>query len=381
MRLEDIEQLKTPYLRAGADKTARFASAIKADVPKAALLANSILGDLDQQSFGIRWWKGISKHHSILIGDYLYQCASSIQTNMVEARLHFLELLDAWEKIDQRLANSVSLTPRGSLSVKHPPSQAPIDELPNAFEGLHLGGFFRAIGSALDCLGAAIAGVIGLPIYLRKAGISEVRTKLLALKAGRKSIPSFQIEFRDFFKELVEQSGPSDWMLWTLQYRHMLVHRGRRRIWKGLLSRDVVLLDANGEPIPRSQAVTHLTISPDESDVEAMVKAKRIAVLNERAEDTLSGVFASCREVANNSCEHLISIWNLRKSQPDLLHQPLHQWEGMPRDNKFKGYLPDSIIVDPVRISGHSIEWHRIQAAALLDKDRHLWNDLKPLKR
>ena len=69
-------------------------------------------------------------------------------------------------------------------------------------EGLHLCGFFRAIGSSLDCLGAVIIGVLGLDTSLRHSSIDIAERTLLAVKDSGTPGTALQIEFRDFFEDL-----------------------------------------------------------------------------------------------------------------------------------------------------------------------------------
>jgi hypothetical protein len=90
MREEEINALSEPYIiqeRGEVDR--RFNSAIGADVPSAAQLTREILHDLDETSFGVSWWKSLNTEERILISDYLYQCANSIEINLGEAKLQY----------------------------------------------------------------------------------------------------------------------------------------------------------------------------------------------------------------------------------------------------------------------------------------------------
>jgi hypothetical protein len=153
MRQEEINKLKEPYTQPKSLLDRRFESAIGTDVPSASKLVVKILDDLDTQSFGISWWKSMPVEERILISDYLYQCAEGVEKNLVEAKLHYLEWLDARERMNNFIADSIKIDSSGDPYQKLPPVNAPIDELPNALEAMHICGFFRAIGSSLDCLG------------------------------------------------------------------------------------------------------------------------------------------------------------------------------------------------------------------------------------
>ena len=101
---------------------------------------------------------------------------------MVEAKLHYLEWVDARERMNNFIADSIKIDASGNPYQKLPPVKAPIDELPNALEAMHICGFFRAIGSSLDCLGGVIIGVLGLKAPLRKNDILKARQALAKIK-------------------------------------------------------------------------------------------------------------------------------------------------------------------------------------------------------
>jgi len=162
MRQEEINKLKEPYTQPKSGLDRRFESAIGADVPSAGELVREILNDLDTQTFGISWWKSVPVEERVLISDYLYQCAEGIEKNLVEAKLHYFEWIDARDRTNDFIVDSIKTDPNGMPYQKLPPVKAPIDELPYKLETMHLCGFFQAIGSSLDCLGGAIIGVLGL---------------------------------------------------------------------------------------------------------------------------------------------------------------------------------------------------------------------------
>jgi len=159
VRQEEISNLNEPYTNPRVEIDRRFNSSIGADVPSASQLVKEIFNDLDEASFGISWWKSVAPEQRILIGDYLYACADGIERNLAEAKLHYWEWLDARDRQNKRIADVIKRYPNGELGIKTPPSCAPIDDMPSKLEELHICGFFRAIGSSLDCLGGAIIGV------------------------------------------------------------------------------------------------------------------------------------------------------------------------------------------------------------------------------
>jgi len=375
MRQEDINKLNEPYTNSRVEIGRRFHSSIGADIPSAGALVKEIFGDLDTQSFGIYWWASVNVEERILISDYLYQCAESIETNLVEAKLHYLEWLHARERHNERIADVISRTPYGEIQGQMPPSKAPIDDLPNKLEGMHVCGFFRAIGSSLDCLGGAIINVLGLSSPLRWNDIGAAGSALKKLTALGTQGSQVQLDFRDFYETVKKSSGPEDWLEWTTQYRNMFVHRGRRIISNQLIPREVRLYDSAGQVIPRMTSTMHLAKYPDKSDMEAWIR--KDVVLNEDADITLRGIFKSCRDFEESICERLVSIWLERRKTPSLIEQPSSQWNKEPKACKFAGYKPEAEPLRADEIVCNPTLHHRMLAAAVDDAHRSLWANSK----
>ncbi len=264
MRDEDIKSLNEPYPTAHKiEVDRRFHSAIGADVPSAGLLTRELFADLTPRT-GVRWWGSLPPEERMLIGDFLFQCTNGIELNLVEAKLHYMEWADARERENKRIVDIVLLTPTGDIGRKLPPALKPLHDLASAQEKMHVCGFFRAIGSSLDCLGAAIIGVLALEASLRLSDIVKAEKALGRIRNSGTGGFQIQREFRDFFENVKLASGPEDWLEWVDQYRNMFVHRGRRLIYNQLTVNDVMILDARGWPIPRVTSTIHLA-SPDNS--------------------------------------------------------------------------------------------------------------------
>ena len=225
--------------------------------------------DLDEQKFGVSWWVGPSFKERILISDYLYQCVDGIEKNLGEAKLPYFEWLDARDRQNNRIVDVVSRDEHGRLLQKMPASRAPIDDLPTRLEALHLCGFFRAIGSSLDCLSAPIIGVLGLKTGLRKSDIGLAERAIARLTGGNIAGEKLQLDFKTELERIKRDSGPDGWFDWTIQYRNMFVHRGRRIIHKQLVPR-VTLYDPLNRPIPRMTSTLHMATDPSRSDAEAL---------------------------------------------------------------------------------------------------------------
>lgn len=375
MRQAEINYLSGLYTNSNGEIDRRFNSSVGADVPSADKLVNEIFNDFDTKLFGVSWWKSVPDEERILISDYLYQCANGIELNLVEAKLHYLEWLDARERQNERIADVIKRDSNGELRTKMPSSKAPIDDLPKKLEGMHICGFFRAIGSSLDCLGAVIIAALGLPRSLRRSDIGEAKKALSKIADSGSKGSVLQVDFRDFFETAIKASGADDWLEWTDQYRNMLVHRGRRITYNQIVPREVLLYDSTGQLIPRVNYTMHLAKYPDKSDAEALIKND--LVLNEDADETLKGVFKSCRDLNEAVCERLVSIWQERRNDPSLIEQPASQWDTKIRACKFIGYKPDSEPLKAEEMIGHPTLFRRLLSASVDDAHRSLWANSK----
>lgn len=369
MRQDDQRRFHSMYSDNGTQPDRRFGIFLECDVPGASKLVDEILSDLDKTEYGIPWMRGLDVHKRILVSDYLYQCAYSVETNLVEAKLHLLEWLGARERDNARIADAVSYNGM-DFNIKMPPAVAPIDELHSKLTDLHVAGFFRAIGSSLDCLSSLIAGVLGLPTNLRLCGVGSMER---ALRNIPETAHDLQTKFSMSYESCKNDSGPNDWLNWTNLLRNMLVHRGRRMIYHGLVQRSNPLLDQHGNTILRCDATMHLPTCPDRTDVEAWIQGPE-SVLSEDAEQTLRGVFKSSLQFERKICLELVDIWIFRRSNPDLIHQPDEQWTDRINESSFNGYAPSASIVNGEAIILNPIVKERMISAAVIDQQRDLWN-------
>lgn len=137
--------------------------------PQSQELCREILADLDPKAFGIGWWAphpGTARR--ILISDCLYQALSSVTSNLVEAKLHLLELRDWYDRQNQVMADAIVVDySTDSPRVRHPRPASAIDQLPGYMSTLHVVGCLRALNSVLDCLAAAVVGVAAFPLNIQ----------------------------------------------------------------------------------------------------------------------------------------------------------------------------------------------------------------------
>lgn len=200
----DIERLSREYA-AGEPREGRLARALQVDVPVWRELGNAVLADLDEGVFGVGWWApypGTSRR--ILLGDHLFTCVRSVETNLVEARLHLMEATDYWERENALHARAVSLAEDGKVEVRLPERRRPIDEVSLAMPIVHTVGVIRAVAGALDCFGAAVVGVAATQrrVELHGCTVNEI-------KNGKSVHTWVYWDSRHLFRQLGVLPGPA----------------------------------------------------------------------------------------------------------------------------------------------------------------------------
>jgi len=381
MRSSDIIRLSQPY---GGDPdvpTPGPATALDVAMPTLDELLAVILADLSTDlPYGIGWWAphpGTARR--ILISDQLYSCTESVSTNMIEAALHLLELGDYTDRHSDRMANCLTIK-NGRLSVKAPRPSNPLEELGIQILRMHVVGVARALAGALDCLAGTIIGVVALPHPILKADFDRVRRHFRKLTANVGSDGErVQAAFADKLEQLINLAGPPGWLDWELEFRNMLVHRGRRIELGQFIPREPMLFGPSGEPIPRIRVVTHLPRDPGCSDVEVLLESSKVSVLTsvltEDADQTLRGLFESTKLLIEDIAHALLEVWNWRRTHPSSLTQPREQWPGglSAKSTGFPGYAPGSYQYTPNLGMTHPVIARRMTAAALYDKSRSQW--------
>ncbi len=355
---------------------------LNADVPHWRQLTRTIGEDLAVASpYGIRWWRTHDTARRILISDYLYSCASSVIKNLIEATLHLLEFQDFSERISKRLKCAAS-----------PIASNRLEALELSFASLHSAGFVRAIASTIDCLASVLIGILPMEKFILLAQFKDVRNELLKLDPCKDDSLS---GFRMRFKSAIDESGVSGWLDWVMDFRNMLVHRGRRLEVDFPESKDSqtqILHPWSGAPIQDYRS--HVPAAPGLSEIQAWLRAlrnnpgKREALsecwLTESAETTFDGVLESTRKLVDAIGKELLEVWAQRKSDENRQSQPVHeQWpcDVWPSNhNDFAGYRsssPQTI----TRLGMSPIDFRRLRAAALDTSASHQWGDWLPASR
>jgi hypothetical protein len=376
MTPDALDGLANPYPPGDENREGRFAIALGVLIPDAITLHEELIGDLDPDKLGVGWWAPYpDEARRMLISDHLLQCALSIQINLVEAKLHFLELEDAWRQRSDLFSDSVDMR-SGKIFLRRPPVVSPRDELPLKLSALHTAGFFRALGGTLDCLGATIIGVSALPVAILTSD----------LKRARQAFPSdpgtegaaLQLNLSKTLERAIGSFGPPGWLEWATDFRNMLVHRGRRADIGEFLPEPSPILDSRGRTIIRTRTIQRLPRDPGRSEIEVLLHRANALVLTEQARDTLEGLLDTTIKLLNDVVGELLILWRTRRANPELLAQPREQWLGGPsaESTGFEGYKPGSYDYNPGALIAAPGLITRLRAAALSDQQRYRWERL-----
>jgi len=282
-----------------------------------------------------------------------------------------MEAADHWDKEGNFLGDCVTLDQNGNPTFKIPKRAKPADDLARRMATLHTVGFSRALVGAMDCLGASIVGVLGLPISINFADFSRARVGL------KKSQDPTHLFFLDKLEKCLATAGPAGWVTWSLDLRNMVVHRGRRIHTAQVIPRAGSLLGPDGKVIPRATISEHLPSDPCRSQVEAFLDTSRLPALTEHAELTLQGILSSSIDTIRQSARELIKIWALRRKTPTLIKQPKENWPTLAGASHtgFDGYSPGSTPCNFKQWSAHPDIHKLIVASALSDDTRSRWDE------
>lgn len=377
MRQTDLARLNEPYPEDIDPPDAAAMAAVGMALPHWTALENEILADFTEQPpWGIGWWApapGTSRR--ILIADQLYSCAVSVAGNMTESALHWLEFLDASDRDSARFVDAVKID-NGRPTMDAPCARSPFEQLGPEFIRIHQAGVIRALASALDCLAGVIIGVAALPMSILRADFDRARTRLGKIPGAANDGEKMQAQFGARLEAGIVASGPPGWLDWTLDFRNMLVHRGRRFEYGQFVPRTPALYGADGQPLLRARRVTHLPRDPGRSDVEVFLDTPSwILVLTEDGARTLQGVIGSTQTLLETTAKDLLDFWQWRRDHPGSLSQPVAQWPNgrSTQSTGFKGYAPGTLELAPGMAMVHPVAARRFHAAALDDPARPQW--------
>ena len=316
----------------------------------------------------------------ILISDQLYACAMSISENLTEARLHHLQFLD-WRDRDSAL---ISIEFENGIPIpRKARCENTLEALTPRLVTLHVAGVTRSLSSALDCLAGVVVVIIALPSNVLRSSFTRLRSDLSRMLKKDESLLTDYEKIHAGFAQLLEKSiaqlGPKGWVEWLLNYRNMLVHRGRRIQMGQIVPLDIVTPD--GIPVPKQ--IIHLPLDPGRSDVEVLRNLNGLdsALLAEDAGTTLGGLISSASGLVEVIAKELHSIWTWRRGDPRRMTQPQEQWLESVTTSEFEGYQPGEFDISFRQglAQAHPIMARRLRAAAVDDQNRPLWRNPKSL--
>jgi hypothetical protein len=386
MKVSDLVRLSEPYPEGECSTNDRAVTALGLPMRRWKELEALILNDFAEHCpYGIGWWAphpGTSRR--ILISDQLYACVGSVSANMIEAVLHWLEYQDCAERDSERFADVVQIRD-GQFDVILPRPRNALEELSREMVVMHIAGMARALSAALDCLAGAIIGVVAIPTPILTADLGrKIREFFTRIGQGTTDGEKIQADFYRKFSEVITSVGPDGWLQWALDFRNMLIHRGRRLENGQFVPKTPQLYGPDGEQVLRSRRLTYLPRNPSMSDVEVWRESPMTSirdplealVLTEDAAQTLGGLLDSTKAMISETAKLLIDVWKWRRDNPQILTQPAAQWPkgaAATPASVFQGYAPRSRDLSSSIASTHPNVRRRFLAASLDDASRSQW--------
>lgn len=186
-----------------------------------------------------------------------------------------------------------------------------------------------------------------------RAHFDKARAKLAKIDGAANPGAKMQAQLALQLNAAISDAGPQGWLEWTLDFRNMLVHRGRRLELGQFLPVEPVLFGPDCQPAPRARRVAQIPRDPGRSDVEVFLGMPWNTVLHEEGQRTLRGLMSSTTQLVETAASHLIDVWRWRKSNPADLRQPAEQWKDGPASHS-------------TGLNGYSaLTWHAKSAAEI----------------
>lgn len=351
---EDLARFDGVAEGGGRELTSALLDAAALPLPETQQLAEDLTRELDPQHLGIPWLEGLDTARRILLSDYATSAANTTVTNLFHSALHLLELREVSKAASDRVRYDPTLRPI-------PPGRPTLrGQLDDELAEMHIAGFLRGVGSALDCHAVPFAMLFALPCDVRhRFTFGAMRNSL------RDSEPHRDLHNR--FERWVADSGVPGWLDWTIDMRNAVVHAPRRL--------SLALLRSFIEGPPRLARL--LPRTPKLTDVEVFrdTRTHTESYLQEDAVQTLEGVRASAVALLEQMSAAMREELTLRRDNPSP--QPPSQWRKVepPVRPDFRGYAPGSVqLPRGAAIMAHPVMTHRMSASSTQnDRQRRRW--------
>jgi hypothetical protein len=283
-----------------------------------------------------------------VVSDQVLVGSQGVIRNLTEARLHEQDINDL-------LADGVRFAEATPTAHEH-----------GARVDLSFVGFFRGIGSALDCMAATAIGVLRLPLSIRRASFP----RLLSLDEGTARREPAWRELKDLLS--THADDPPGWLRWTLEMRHALMHRPRlmsllvqretpeSRLWipasaAKMLLRERLRFDPHFRRRPWLPDMQHLA--------DQQLGGLPEAVFGEKAAQTVRGCYEASNRLIEDLAAFLLDKWD--DAQVGAVAPPAEVWaleEALAIN--FEGFAPAPLRSDLAGgvISPHDEERVRLAA-------------------
>lgn len=347
---DDWHKLYTPAELA-EDVEVRLAKVTGTRVTQMLVLADDLLAELGTTAVGFPWLQDYPEPQRMLVGDFVVSSCGGVVRALRHAALHMTLHRRALERETERFSATYVQT------AQLPIPTCPADELTSELMDVHLAGFARALGSTFDCLTVVCAGLLGLPLALRRASWNDIWGNLekKKLETLSRSQPDGGMSL-DAIRRAPGLYGPEGWLRWALDFRNMAIHRAWRMRMPELERRGLGLsLPRKLRPHESLELISRLPKHPSLTELEswALAGGPVKAQLPERETLTIARLLKSTEDTVHDVALRLSEVLTIRRANPKAYaacwqdQWPLGEAKHLA---SFAGYAPDSRPADPAEI-------------------------------
>lgn len=287
-------------------------------------LSDRLEGDFRAADGGFAAFGALPLLQRAVVSDQIIGSAQAMLRNLSEARVHE-------QDVNSLLADGDAISEPTLTS-----------EDRDIRKAMAFVGFFRSIGSALDNAAALAIGVLRIPGSIRRASFNLI-LKMPDDLAGQQA--AWQ-ELRDLVQ--ARSNDPPDWLEWTLEMRHALMHRARHMSF-GLPRPTPRLSIWLPGPVAqrwlreRMRFDPHFRRSPWLPDLQHLadqqLRSLPDVALGETALQTTRGVFVHTNELLEAVAAFLEAKWG--DATVTAIPAPEDKWAlELPPHIEFEGFAP-----------------------------------------